>query len=308
MERATQPPPVAEEQNQEAEQLQNLAYVKTQALSLMKTISRVLEEVSAYTETNTTPKWFPSSRLPPTHFILQLVSKNLVVFPKNVNAENASILPVMLSTKLLPEMETDNNVKREGLLQEVQSLPIATQIETLKERIGKIAEACESAAKEMADARKAYGFPPHSGLSMSPFPTMDKVQAAKILDQENMLRGSVNEGTGLMPPDQREITTSLPPHMVAALFDPGNNVASNNINSQEDLMQVSGTQLMESSAASSSGANFDTTGPTRHASPTLGDQMSNSSGMMQTQESQSEQQQQQQQGEGGRGHGNMQTN
>lgn len=92
------------------------------------------------------------------------VSKDFDVFPKNVNAENAastyddplslscvcvfngcfylsletdetvicSVLPVMLATKLLPEMETDNKVKIDQLLHEVQSLPIPTQIETLK--------------------------------------------------------------------------------------------------------------------------------------------------------------------------------
>ncbi|KAL1189682.1 Mediator of RNA polymerase II transcription subunit 8 [Cardamine amara subsp. amara] len=51
-----------------------------------------------------------------------------------VNAENAcesAILPVMLSSKLLPEMKTDDNVQREQLLQGVQNLPIPMQIERL---------------------------------------------------------------------------------------------------------------------------------------------------------------------------------
>lgn len=38
----------------------------------------------------------------------------------------------MLSSKLLPEMETDDNAKREQLLQGVHSLPIPMQIERLK--------------------------------------------------------------------------------------------------------------------------------------------------------------------------------
>ncbi|CAN6910359.1 unnamed protein product [Brassica oleracea] len=200
MERATtqpqQAPPVAEELN--------LDYVKRQTQSLQQAISRILEDFEAYSQTNTSPKWYPSSRL---HTYL------------NVNAENASILPVMLATKLLPEMETDNNVKIDQLLQDVQSLPVPMQIETLKERIGRIAEACENAEKVMADARKAYGLAPDRGSpSMLPT-TMDKAQAAKILEQENMLRAAVNEGEGLrLPPDQRQITTALPPHMVDALF------------------------------------------------------------------------------------------
>ncbi|CAF2000554.1 unnamed protein product [Brassica napus] len=198
MERATtqpqQAPPVAEELN--------LDYVKRQTQSLQQAISRILEDFEAYSQTNTSPKWYPSSRL---HTYL------------NVNAENASILPVMLATKLLPEMETDNNVKIDQLLQDVQSLPVPMQIETLKERIGRIAEACENAEKVMADARKAYGLAPDRGSpSMLPT-TMDKAQAAKILEQENMLRAAVNEGLRL-PPDQRQITTALPPHMVDALF------------------------------------------------------------------------------------------
>jgi hypothetical protein len=44
----------------------------------------------------------------------------------------SAVLPVMLSSKLLPEMETDDNAKREQLLQGVQSLPIPMQIERLK--------------------------------------------------------------------------------------------------------------------------------------------------------------------------------
>ncbi|KAH0869563.1 hypothetical protein HID58_076585 [Brassica napus] len=223
MERATtqpqQAPPVAEELN--------LDYVKRQTQSLQQAISRILEDFEAYSQTNTSPKWkdilgrYKMINL--DLFILveevKQVSKAFVVLPKNVNAENASILPVMLATKLLPEMETDNNVKIDQLLQDVQSLPVPMQIETLKERIGRIAEACENAEKVMADARKAYGLAPDRGSpSMLPT-TMDKAQAAKILEQENMLRAAVNEGEGLrLPPDQRQITTALPPHMVDALF------------------------------------------------------------------------------------------
>lgn len=43
-----------------------------------------------------------------------------------------SVLPVMLSSKLLPEMEMDDNSKRDQLLQGMQNLPIATQIDKLK--------------------------------------------------------------------------------------------------------------------------------------------------------------------------------
>lgn len=38
----------------------------------------------------------------------------------------------MLSSKLLPEMEMEDNTKREQLLQGMQGLPVAAQIEKLK--------------------------------------------------------------------------------------------------------------------------------------------------------------------------------
>lgn len=43
-----------------------------------------------------------------------------------------AVLPVMLSSKLLPEMEMDDNSKREQLLLGMQNLPLSLQIEKLK--------------------------------------------------------------------------------------------------------------------------------------------------------------------------------
>lgn len=43
-----------------------------------------------------------------------------------------SVLPVMLSSKLLPEMEVEDNSKREQLLHGMQNLSIPMQIEKLK--------------------------------------------------------------------------------------------------------------------------------------------------------------------------------
>ncbi|KAK9993057.1 hypothetical protein SO802_022760 [Lithocarpus litseifolius] len=60
---------------------------------------------------------------------IKKVSKAFVVHPKNVNAENSTILPVMLSSKLLPEMEVEDNSKREQLLLGMQNLPLSSQIE-----------------------------------------------------------------------------------------------------------------------------------------------------------------------------------
>lgn len=130
----------------------------------------------------------------------------------------------MLSSKLLPEMEVDDNTKREQLLHGMQSLPVTTQIEKLKvvfkciwvflsvfvscvlslnvevvillqARIDMIGAACEGAEKVLADTRKAYCFGTRQGVSI--VPTLDKGQAAKIHEQENLLRASVNHGEGV---------------------------------------------------------------------------------------------------------------
>ncbi|KAG5383682.1 hypothetical protein IGI04_035152 [Brassica rapa subsp. trilocularis] len=297
-----QPPPVAEKLNPELVQLLNLDSVKTRADSLFKAISRILEDFDAYGRTNTSPKWqdilgqYSMVNLELFNIVEEVkkVSKAFVVLPKNVNAENAQILPVMLSSKLLPEMEADDNVKREQLLQGVQNLPVPMQIEKLKERMNLIAQACENAEKTLADTRKAYGFGARQGPSM--LPTMDKVQVAKIQEQESMLRAAVNDGAGTrLPPDQRQITTALPPHLVDVLFvnDAGKNalpVASNNINSQGNMMQVSGTQFMGRSAASPSNASFDTT-----RSPLPYSNSPQSAGMLNAPSPQQQQQLQQQQ-------------
>lgn len=58
-----------------------------------------------------------------------------------------------------------------------------------------IAAACESAEKVLSDTHKAYGFGTRQGPTITP--TLDKAQAAKIRDQENLLRAAVNFGDGI---------------------------------------------------------------------------------------------------------------
>lgn len=57
-----------------------------------------------------------------------------------------------------------------------------------------IAAACDTAEKVIADARKQYGLGSRQGPSLGP--TLDKAQAAKIQEQENILRAAVNFGEG----------------------------------------------------------------------------------------------------------------
>lgn len=245
---------------------------------------------------------------------IKKVSKPFVVHPKNVNGENAAILPVMLSSKLLPEMEAEDNTKREQLLYGITSLPVTTQIEKLKARIDMIAAACETAEKVIADARKQYGLGTRQGPSL--ITTLDKVQVAKIQEQENLLRAAVNFGEGLrVTGDQRHhMPSSLPSHLVEVLgvgdgtqnFGGDNSgifpkstpqFSSNNVTPQGAMMQTSGAQLIGRSAPSPSGVSgptsFDnaSTPPLPYAnSPRSGSNMMNTPSPQQ----QSQQQQQRQ--------------
>ncbi|KAI4355908.1 hypothetical protein L6164_004635 [Bauhinia variegata] len=325
---AQQPPPqqpAVERLNQAVQQQLNLEQVKTRAISLFKAISRILEDFDAYARTNTTPKWqdilgqYSMVNLELFNIVdeMKKVSKAFVVHPKNVNAENATILPVMLSSKLLPEMEMDDNSKREQLLQGMQNLPITTQIEKLKARIDMIAAACEGAEKVLADTRKAYCFGTRQGPTIAP--TLDKGQAAKIQEQENLLRAAVNVGEGLrLPVDQRQVTPALPMHLAdvltvsegtqpfadaSGMYMKNTQLSSNNMAGQNTMLQSSGSQLMGRSAASPAaptGTNsFDNTAasslPYANSPRSSTNIMNTPSPQQQTPQQQQQQQQQQSQ-------------
>ncbi|XP_068641830.1 mediator of RNA polymerase II transcription subunit 8-like isoform X2 [Aristolochia californica] len=290
---AANQPPKPERLNQAVQQQLNLESVKTRALGLYKAISRILEDFDVIARTNSSPKWqdvlgqFSMVNLELFNIVedIKKVSKAFVVHPKNVNAENATILPVMLSSKLLPEMEVEDNSRKEQLLLGLQNLPILMQIEKLKARIDMIGAACESAEKVIADARKTYGL----GSRQAPtiMPTLDKVQAAKIQEQENLLRAAVNFGEGLrLPGDQRLAPSSLPAHLVDVLtFTDGaqnftdasggypnpkntpSSLSSANVNAQGPVMQTSGAQLIGRSVPSPSGVSGATSFDNTSSSP-----------------------------------------
>ncbi|XP_073064599.1 mediator of RNA polymerase II transcription subunit 8 isoform X2 [Primulina eburnea] len=321
-----QPPAkVVERLNSAVQQQLNLDSVKTRAISLFKAISRILEDFDSIARTNADPRWqdtlsqFSMVNLELFNIVEEIknVSKAFVVHPKNVNAENAMVLPVMLSSKLLPEMEADDNAKREQLLQSMRGLPVAAQIEKLKTRIDMIGAACESAEKIIADARKAY-FSTRQGPTV--LPTIDKVQAAKIQEQENLLRSAVNHGEGLrILGEQRQVTSSLPVHLVDVFtandgsqsFSDSSGMyqkntppllSTTNNNSQGSLLQATGPQLIGRAAASPSGAagstTFDNTSasPLQYAnSPRSGPNVMNTPSPQQQSQSQQQQQQLQQQ-------------
>ncbi|KAH9621749.1 hypothetical protein KSS87_008584 [Heliosperma pusillum] len=287
-----QPPqPAAERLNSAVQQQLNLQSVKLRAESLQKLIIRMIEDIEFLSRSNALPKWQDSlSQFSMVNLELhnisediKKVSKAFVVYPRNVNAENANILPVMLSSKLLPEMETDDNVKKAQLLLGLQNLPVTAQIEKLKARIDMIAEACESAGKVLADTRKAYCL--DTKQKPSTVPTVDKAHSATILEQENILRAAVNTGEGLkLPADQRHLTSPLPAHLVGVLtvgdgaqtFGDGSGMyskstppmSSGNFSNQGTQMQASGGQPLgrsiPSPSAATAASSFDNT-----ASPLL---------------------------------------
>ncbi|KAI3701003.1 hypothetical protein L2E82_45644 [Cichorium intybus] len=137
----------------------NLESVKTRATSLYKAIGRILDdfEVVARTKQDVLGQ-FSMVNLEFYNIVedIKKVSKAFVVYPKTFGAESATILPVMISSKLLPEIEADDNSKREQLLYAMQNLSVPSQIEKLKARIDMIGAACESAEKVIADTRKTY--------------------------------------------------------------------------------------------------------------------------------------------------------
>ncbi|KAJ3678396.1 hypothetical protein LUZ60_002199 [Juncus effusus] len=268
--------PAMERLNAGVQQQLNLESVKTRAIGLYKTIARILEDFDAYSRSNSSPKWeavlgqFSMVSMELFNIVedIKKVSKAFVVYPRNVNAEKAQILPVMLSSKLLPEMETEDNSKREQLLNGITNLPVPTQIEKLKARIDMIQIACEAAEKVIADCKKMYGLGSRQGPSLAP--TLDKAQAAKIQEQENALRAACNFGEGLRAPqgDQRQMFTSLPSHLVEVLgFGDGpHNSADNSAGmypksnspfTQGSSMQVPGMQLGGRSTPSPAGPTFD---------------------------------------------------
>lgn len=325
-----QPPPAALEKvvqklNEAVQQQLNLDSIKTRAISLYKAISRILEDFDAMSRSNPVPKWqdvlgqFSIVNLELYNIVedIKKASKSFVVHPKNVNAENATILPVMLSSKLLPEMETVDCSKREQLLLGMQNLPIPLQIEKLKARIDMIAVACESAEKVLAETRKAYGL--DTRQRMIALPTMDKTFAAKIQEQENLLRAAVNQGNGLrLPADQKQLTTALPLHLVDVLTAEGGQtqtftdvsgmymkntppMSSGNISNQGTPLQGFGQQLIGRSAPSPSGGSqaampFDNPSPLPYGnSPRSGTNMMNAPSPQQQTQQQHQQLQQQQQ-------------
>ncbi|MCO5596944.1 hypothetical protein L7F22_051015 [Adiantum nelumboides] len=120
------------------------------------------------------------------------ILRMFVVHPKNVNAENSQMLPVMLSSKLLPEMESEEAALKEQILAGVSNLPLQLQTEKLQKQIAMVTKACEFAEKALTENRKLYGLGSRQVPAINP--PLDKAQAAKIAEQEKLLRAAVNMG------------------------------------------------------------------------------------------------------------------
>ncbi|MCO5572840.1 hypothetical protein L7F22_026599 [Adiantum nelumboides] len=212
-------PPPKSEMSTMLQQL-NLESIRTRSHDLFTAISSILQSFQT----------IPHHRWPEVLGQFSMVNVELlnlvedikpilrmfVVHPKNVNAENSQMLPVMLSSKLLPEMESEEAALKEQILAGVSNLPLQLQTEKLQKQIAMVTKACEFAEKALTENRKLYGLGSRQVPAINP--PLDKAQAAKIAEQEKLLRAAVNMGEGLrLLPSDRQQPVSLPQHLVAAL-------------------------------------------------------------------------------------------
>ncbi|KAH9573495.1 hypothetical protein CY35_01G003700 [Sphagnum magellanicum] len=202
----------------------NLASLRTRTQDLHNAISRILH---AFT-TQPSLKWsevlgqFAMVNVELLNLVedIKPILKVFVVYPKNVNAENSTILPIMLSSKLLPEMEAEEAIMKEQILSGISSLPVHAQNEKIQRQIETVRVVCDAAEKVLQEARKVYGLSTRQGpVSLT---TLDKAQAARIAEQEKLIRAASNFGDGLrIPPDQQQMASVLPSHIASALGTDG---------------------------------------------------------------------------------------
>ncbi|CAM6045823.1 unnamed protein product [Sphagnum compactum] len=217
------PPPPKADMAPVLQQL-NLASLRTRTQDLHNAISRILH---AFT-TQPSLKWsevlgqFAMVNVELLNLVedIKPILKVFVVYPKNVNAENYTILPIMLSSKLLPEMEAEEATMKEQILSGISSLPVHAQNEKIQRQIETVRLVCDAAEKVLQEARKVYGLSTRQGpVALT---TLDKAQAARIAEQEKLIRAASNFGEGLrIPPDQQQMASVLPSHIASALGTDG---------------------------------------------------------------------------------------
>lgn len=123
------PPP---QLNAGLQQQLNLEDVRHRAHDLFNAISRIRQHLEA----NQNVKWqdvlsqFSVVNMGLVTIVedIKKVSKAFVVYPKNVNQENSTKLPVMLSSKLLPEMELEETARKEQILGGLSNLPVLIKL------------------------------------------------------------------------------------------------------------------------------------------------------------------------------------
>jgi hypothetical protein len=202
----------------------NLASLRTRTQDLRNANSRILH---AFT-TQPSLKWsevlgqFAMVNVELLNLVedIKPILKVFVVYPKNVNAENYTILPIMLSSKLLPEMEAEEATMKEQILSGISSLPVHAQNEKIQRQIETVRLVCDAAEKVLQEARKVYGLSTRQGpVALT---TLDKAQAARIAEQEKLIRAASNFGDGLrISPDQQQMASVLPSHIASALGTDG---------------------------------------------------------------------------------------
>lgn len=214
--------PVAPQKNEMSPVLQqlNLDSIRTRTQDLFNAISSILQSFQTIPQ----HKWsevlgqFSMVNVELVNLVedIKPILKMFVVHPKNVNAENAQILPVMLSSKLLPEMESEEASLKEHILAGVSNMSLQLQTEKLQKQLEMVRAACDHAEKVLADNRKLYGLGSRQVPAL--IPPLDKAQAAKIAEQEKLLRAAANVGEGLkLLQHERQQPVSLPQHLITTL-------------------------------------------------------------------------------------------
>ncbi|CAI5508019.1 unnamed protein product [Closterium sp. Naga37s-1] len=141
--------------------------------------------------------------------------RSFAVCPATVTAHNAAVLPIMLSSKLLPEMEVEGRAREEALRGPLAALPVAQQLELLQLQAKMVDVACERAEKVILDARKAHGIGARqaaaSVAALYGAGSTDKAALARVADQEKLLRNALATGEGFRVPPQPAAAGPAPP-------------------------------------------------------------------------------------------------
>ncbi|GAQ78786.1 Mediator subunit 8 [Klebsormidium nitens] len=163
------------------------------------------------------------------------ILRMFVVYPKagGVGPETAPILPLMLSTKLLPEMEAERASLQEQLETKMGLTtpqrggqpaqippPVQAQISRLQQQIETIRSACDAANRTIQAGRRTLS--QHAASAYQPPAKPDPA----LVEKERLLRNAVLSGEGLKVANNAHPPKALPPHLAKVLAPSGGGPSS----------------------------------------------------------------------------------